>query len=250
MKKVCEIFLALAVVWSFAASAADTGQVREFYACNFQDGKGIDDLMAIRDVIAEQIEKADNADLSNQVSLLWTPVKTNGQLDFLWFDMHENLNAMGRAASAFESSGGAAAVDALAAETVQCAAGIVTHEAIYQGDEPVGGPGPVLVESYRCELHPGKTVADAREAVDYWRGVIDDLDGYDSFAAYMQTPVVSQSSADLYYFVVHADIAEYAARTSTYRTSKGGMEADSRFNAVHRCESGLWNGEVVVGSFD
>ncbi len=249
MKKICEIFIALAVVWSFAANAADTGPVREFYACNFQDGKGMDDLMAIRDVIVEQIEKANNEDLSNQVSLLWTPVKTNGELDFLWFDMHENLNAMGRAASAFESSGGAAAIDALAAKTVQCAAGIVTHEAIYQGDEPIGGPGPVLVESYRCELHPGKTVVDAREAVDYWRGVIDDLDGYDSFAAWMQTPVVSQSSADLYYFVVHADMAEYAARTSTYRASKGGMEADSRFNAVHRCESALWTGEVVVGSF-
>ena len=51
--------------------AADTGPVREFYACNFQDGKGMDDLMAIRDVIAKEVENSNDADLSNQVSFLW-----------------------------------------------------------------------------------------------------------------------------------------------------------------------------------
>lgn len=248
MKKLCEVFVAFAVVWSFAANAADTGPVREFYACNFQDGKGMDDLMAIRDVIAEAVENSDDADLSNQVSILWTPVKTNGELDFLWFDMHASLNAMARAAKAFESSDASARVAELAAETVQCAAGIVTHDTIYQGSELPSAEGSVLVESYRCELHPGKTVADAQRVVESWRGVIDDLDGFDSFVGYMQTPLVAQSSADLYYFLVHADLAEYAARTSTYRASKGGAEVDSRFNEVHRCEAALWTGQVVVGS--
>jgi len=208
----------------------------------------MDDLMAIRDVIEKEVENSDDADLSNQVSFLWTPVKTNGEIDFLWFDMHASLNAMGRASMAFESSDAGATVGELAAETVQCATGIVTHDTIYQGSELPGGEGPVLVESYRCELRPGKTVADAQQVVESWRGVIDSLSGYDSFVGYMQTPVVSQSSADLYYFLVHADIAEYAARTSTYRTSETGAEVDARFNDVHRCESALWNGQVVVGS--
>ena len=43
MKKLCELFIAFAVVWTLAANAADTGPVREFYACNFQDGKDMDD---------------------------------------------------------------------------------------------------------------------------------------------------------------------------------------------------------------
>lgn len=248
MKKLCELFVAFSVVWTLAANAADTGPVREFYACNFQDGKNMDDLMAIRDVIARGVENSDDADLSNQVSFLWKPVKTNGQIDFLWFDMHASLNAMGRAAKAFGNSDAGATVAELAAETVQCASGIVTHETIYQGSEQPSGEGPVMVESYRCELRPGKTVADAQQVVESWRGVIDDLSGFDSFVGYMQTPVVSQSSADLYYFLVHADMAEYAARTSTYRTSKGGMEVDIRFDAVQQCESALWTGEVVVGS--
>ncbi len=248
MKNLLTVFVVIAMICSLAANAADTGPVREFYACKFQDGKGMDDLMAIRDVIAEEVENSNDADLSSQVSFLWTPVKTNGQRDFVWFDMHASLNAMGRAAKAFENSNAGAKVSELAAETVQCAAGIVTHDTIYQGSEQPSGEGPVLVESYICELHPGKTVADAQMVVESWRRVIDDLNGYDSLVAYMQTPVVSQSSADLYYFLVHADLAEYAARTSNYRTSKSGMEVDSRFNEVHRCESSLWAGEVVVGS--
>ena len=248
MNQLRPIFVAITMICSFTANAADTGAVREFYACNFQDGKGMDDLMTIRDVIAKEVENSNDADLSNQVSFLWTPVKTNGQRDFVWFDMHASLNAMGRAAKAFESSEAGAKVAELAAETVQCAAGIVTHDTIYQGSELPSGEGPVLVESYRCELHPGKTVADAQRVVESWRGVIDDLNGFDNFVGYMQTPVVSQLSADLYYFLVHSDLAQYAAHTSTYRTSKGGMEVDSRFNEVHRCESSLWAGEVVVGS--
>ena len=116
MKKLCGMFVAITMFLSFAANAADTGPVREFYACNFQDGKGMDDLMAIRDVIAQEIENSNDADLSNQISILWTPVKTNGQIDFLWFDMHASLNAMGRAARAFERSDAGAKVAELAAE--------------------------------------------------------------------------------------------------------------------------------------
>jgi hypothetical protein len=248
VKKTCGILFALALVWSAGASAAETGPVREFYACSLLEGKTMDDVMEIRDELAKQIEKTGNADLSNRVSILWTPVKTDQQIDFLWFDLHESLNAMGRAEAAFVASGGSAVINGMAAETVRCGAGIVTHEQIYAGPSQLDGQGAVVVESYRCNLRPGKSVADAAEVVEDWAKVIDGLDGFDTFQGYMQTPVISSAPSDLYYFLVHADIAEFAARTTAYRTSKGGMAVDARFNDVHRCDSALWNGEVVIGS--
>ena len=209
----------------------------------------MDDLMAVRDEIAKQIKKANNKDLSNMVSFVWTPIKTNQQLDFLWFDMHANMNALGRASDAFVASGGEAAVGALAAQTAECAAGIVTHEQIYEPSEPLGGDdGPVIVESFVCELHEGKTIADARAAVNNWQGAIESLGIYDDYVAYMQTPVVSQFPANLYYFAGHSNMTDYAARVSAYSTSAAGVEADRRFNEVHRCTSALWSGQLVIGS--
>lgn len=247
MKHLSKLMAAAALIWAFAASAAESGPVREYYACNLLPGKTMKDVMTIRDALVKEIEKTGNADLTDRVSLLWTPTKTNGDIDFLWFDMHASIDAMGRAQRAFEESGGSARINAMAEKVLDCASGIVTHDEIYQGSGEMG-QGPVVVESYRCMLHPGQTIADAQAAVGYWQEVIRSLSGFDSFAGYMQTPVISQSSADLFYFLVHPTIADFATRLSTYRASPGGMEAERRFARVHRCESALWSGEVVVGS--
>ncbi len=247
MNHLAKLVAAAALIWTFAASAAESGPVREYYACNLLPGKTMNDVMAIRDALVKEIEKTGNADLSNRVSLLWTPLKTNGDLDFLWFDMHASIEAMGRAEQAFDASGGSARINAMAANVVDCASGIVTHDEIYQGSGEMG-QGPVVVESYRCMLHPGQTLADAQAAVASWQGVIRSLSGFDTFAGYMQTPVISQSPADLFYFLVHPNIADFATRLATYRASPGGMEADRQFASVHRCESALWSGEVVAGS--
>jgi NifU-like protein involved in Fe-S cluster formation len=235
--------------FSMAAVAAESVPVREFYACNLQPGKTMDDVMAIRDALEEVIEEAGDEDLSNRVSFLWTPVKTNGEIDFLWFDMHADMNAMARADAAFEAAGGPDVIGQMAAETVDCGSGIVTHETIAQGSVPfaANGEGPALVQSFVCTLHPGKTLDDARGAVKNWQKVIADLGGYDNYAAYLQTPVISSSSADLYYFEVHQNLQDLARRFTAYGNSKAGQDADRRFNSVHRCNAALWAGEVIIG---
>ncbi|MCZ6659529.1 MAG: hypothetical protein O7C67_19765 [Gammaproteobacteria bacterium] len=247
MKKFVYLFMSATLFWAVGASAAETGPVREFYACNYQEGKGLDDLMAVRDLLVEEIAKIGSADLSNQVTFLWTPFKATTDWDFLWFDMHENLNAMGRASDAYENSEAPAVLGPRFAEVLECpSSGIVTHEQIFEAAEEFVGDGPALVESFACTFHPGKGVADAREAVEFWQKTIDDLGIYKSYSAFMQIPLVSGTGADLYYFAVHANMTDYAARTSAYRTSAAGMEADSRFDDVQRCNSSLWLGQIII----
>jgi hypothetical protein len=243
--------------FSMAAVAAESVPVREFYACNLKPGKTIADVMKLRDAIQEIVEKANDEDLSNMVTFLWTPVKTDGELDFLWFDMHADMNAMARAGAAFDAAGGpeaineasaALAINEASAALADCRSGMVTHETIAQGSEPFTGDGPALVHSFACTFRPGKTADDARAAVKNWQKVIADLGGYDNYSGYMQFPVISSSSADLYYFDVHQNLQDLAARFTAYGASKAGQDADRRFNEVHRCTSSLWNGQVIAGN--
>lgn len=251
MRKLVRLLLTAVLLCSFNAIAAETGPVREFYACNYKDGKGYDDLMSVRDFYVGEIAKIGSADLGNMVSFLWTPYKAATDWDFLWFDMHENMNAMGRAADAFDNSASAAPVAARFEEVSECpSAGIVTHEQIHEATEDFGGEGPVIVESFACTFHPGKGVADARAVVELWQKTIDDLGIYESYSAFMQIPVVSGTGMDLYYFGVHTNMTDYAARTSAYRTSAAGMDTDGRFDEVHRCNSALWQGRIIINPGD
>ena len=247
MNKFVCLVLSASLFWAFGASAAETGPVREYYACNFKDGKGVDDLLAARDRLVEEIAKIGSADLSNQVSFLWTPIKGSTGYDFIWFDMAENMNAMGRAFDAFGNSGAPAVMDPIFQSLSECSStGIVTHDQIFEATEDFGGEGPIVVESFACNFHPGKGVADARAAVETWQKAVEGLGIYQSYSAFMQTPVISGTGRDLYYFAVHANMTDYAARTSAYRSSKAGMAADAGFDDVQRCDSSLWNGQIII----
>ena len=57
MKKFAFAMISGLVLLSCGTNAAETGLVREFYACNFKEGKGMADLEGARDVLLEQVGK-------------------------------------------------------------------------------------------------------------------------------------------------------------------------------------------------
>ena len=249
MRKITFALVSGLVLLSCGTIAAETGPMREFYACTFNEGKGMADLESVRDFVVEQIDKIGSPALSAMVSFVWTPYKTNTQADFLWFNMNENLNALGRAADAFNNSEEGAAAQARFGKVANCAAaGIVYHDQIYDGSEEISVPegGAALLETFTCKLNPGKTLDDARAAVNVWRGVLDGLGMHTSYDAYMQTPLVASTPYDLLYFAVHNNMTDYAARQTAYVTSDAdadaGAEADRGFAEVHHCDSAMWWG--------
>lgn len=249
MKKITFALVSGLILLSCTANAAETGPVREFYACTFNEGKGMSDLESARDFLVEQIDKIGSPDLSAGVSFVWTPYKANTQADFLWFDMSANLSALGRAADAYNNSEEGKAAEARFGEISNCgAAGIVNHEQIYDGGEDISPPedGAALLEFFSCKLNPGKTLADARAAVDVWHAAIEGLGTHTSYDAYMWTPLVATTDYDLSYFAVHNNMTDYTARQTAYITSDAGAKADAGFGEVHHCDAALWWGHPFI----
>jgi hypothetical protein len=249
MKKVV---LAAMLVATFGAHAAETGLMREVYACNFLAGKGMADLDAARDFLVAQTKKMGSKDVGKSTTFLWTPFKTSTDWDFLWFNMHENLNALGRDQDAYNNSPEGEAIGAKFGEIVECAAGIFAHEQIYDGGQDQDTDSrPVILESFACTLNAGKSMSDVRDAVAFWKKQVDALGIYKgAYDAYMQTPLIASAARDVYFFGVHPSMTEYAKRTTAYATSEGGMAADQRFDAVQSCSSSLWFGQVYISPED
>ena len=252
MKKFAFAMISGLVLLSCGTNAAETGLVREFYACHFKEGKGMADLEGARDVLLEQFGKMGSTDLDDMISFVWTPFMGGAQIDFLWFNMNQNLNAWGRATDAYNGSEHSAAAQAAFDEMSECVnSGVAMAEVIYDGGELQASAiaqagGAAFIEAFNCTLRPGKTVADARAAVENWQGVIKDLGMYDSYLAYMMTPLVASGTTDVFYFAAHPDATSYAARQTAYLTSDAGAAADARFNEVHRCTASLWHGHPYI----
>ena len=70
------------------AAAADAPMVRDVFACTFNDGKDMGDLMAARDFYLKQMEKAGQ---EPAMAFVWTPIKANVAVDFFWANNNENL---------------------------------------------------------------------------------------------------------------------------------------------------------------
>lgn len=227
-----------------AESSAPT--LRELYACNFLDGKGMSDLEDARDFLVEQIAQIGSADLDNMESFLWTPYKARTEYDFLWFNQYESIAAFGRAETALANR--AAAVNAKFGEVVSCNSSLSMRQQIYDGGADVVTGDRALLETYACTLNPGKNMDDVTAAIDHWRGVVSGIDGFKNYDAYMATPYIANTPIDLFYLGVHDDVSDFAAHTTAYLDSAGAAEADRRFAEVHDCESGLWWGRIMIGS--
>ncbi len=252
MKKLAFAMISGLVLLSCGTNAAETGLVREFYACNFKEGKGMADLEGARDVLLEQVGKMGSKDLDDMISFVWTPFMGGADIDFLWFNMNANLNAWGRATDVANDSEHSAAVQAAFDEMSECVnSGVAMADVIYDGggmnaSAITSSSGAAFVEAFNCSLRPGKTVADARAAVENWQTVIKDLGIYDSYIAYMMTPLIASGTTDVFYFAAHPDATSYAARQTAYLTSDAGVAADAGFNEVHRCTASLWFGHPFI----
>ena len=227
------------------SSAGSEPVLRELYACNFVEGKGMNDLDDARDFLVAEIAEIGSADLDNMMTFVWTPYKARTDYDFLWFNQYENVAAFGRAETALASR--ASAVNAKFGAVVACESSLSTREQIYNGAMDSVTGNQALLETYACTLNPGKNMDDVAAAVDHWHGVVSGINGFENYDAYMATPYIANTPVDLFYLGVHDNVSDFAAHTTAYLDSAGAAEADRRFAEVHDCESSLWWGRIMIG---
>ena len=225
------------------AAAAETGPIREVYACNFKGNSDVGDLMSARDYYLQQLEKAD---LEPSDAFVWTPIAGAPDVDFLWFNNAENLNEFGRASDAYYATEEGRAADSRFESVADCTMSLSTRQLVYDGGALEVEDNSAIIGAAACRLRHGQNMANVQDLITHLRGVLEASDMHDAFLAYIEVPMVSSTDMDLYFYGVHDSMTDYAARTTMVQTADSWGMLRRHFEQVVDCNSSLWNGMQVV----
>ena len=234
------LFSAL-LLCSFGAQAQ--GMVREFFACNFTNDANMDDLMEARDYMLEHLEMGG---IDPATAFLWTPLKTNNEVDFLWFNQYESLNAFGAEQDDYLTNVHGQMVQNRFDGINECVSGIVTHQPLYTGGEFNPGDQSVIVNSSACQLKEGKSMAQVTDVIGSFTDMIEDLGSHDKSNGFMQTPLISSSGMDVYFFTVFGNLADWSAAESAMGAAPQAQAIGAAFNDLVSCNTSLWQAQVIV----
>ena len=247
VRRGCVFLLAgFAMAVSAVSFAAETGMVREVYACSYVDGKDKDDLLAAKDYMVKQMDKVG---LKPTQTFIWTPWKASVDFDVLWFTNHENLNAFGREADAMLGSGVNDAVEARFAEVVDCGvSALAFRRTIYDGGSfKAPENGPVVIRSSRCTLKHNQGMDQVEDFVSHLKGVLDNTGLHESYLAFMSTPMLGgPGGVDLFLYAVNDSVSSYTERMTEIYTTEAGQMLGRHFNQVMDCDTSLWMGERII----
>jgi hypothetical protein len=244
------VLCAVLTLFSFSSQAAETNVV-EAFACDFNTGKTMTDLDAVTSYYAAERSKIRSPALQKMVSRVWTPSLGSVSVDFVWFNSNLNYRGWGEMRKSFDESSVGAAIQAKFDAVALCSrSGLYAQEVLSNNleQEPFTDDGSVTIESFRCELHDGKTIADSDAAIVAWKPVFEKAIAATGSSAFVgrRTPIISGSGFDLSYFVVWDDAAAYADGNETFRTNPASAKSDALFAAAHRCESTLFTSRTMV----
>ncbi len=243
----CATILTLSL--AAAVQAAESPQISQGFGCNFLEGKGSADLDKWAAHFDKERAKIDSPELQNMRSVVWMPFRGNVAVDFVWFDGNLTFNEWGKMSDAWDRSKVGPALDASFDEVATCASsGLSSNERLSQSEKQFADDGEVMIESYRCELHPGKTIADSDAALEAWKPVFEKAVKATNTASFVgrRIPMISGSGYDLSYFLVWDDATAYAAGNSAFTADPDSAESGQLFNAAHKCTSALFKGRVVA----
>jgi hypothetical protein len=236
----------------FCGSAHAAQSVVEAFGCNLNDGKTMDDLMAVAAHYEGQRSKIDSDALQKMRSVVWTPIRGSAQIDFVWFNTNLSYSEWGEVTDAWARSNVAQSIQARFDEVSTCGgSGLYANQLLFSNDTAFKDDGGVMIESYRCNLRAGKSMADSDKALDAWRPVFEkhvEAAGVSSFVG-RRTPIISGNGFDLSYIGVWDDATTFAAVNEAILTDPNNRSG-ALFEAAHSCESALFNAQVVVPPAD
>jgi hypothetical protein len=152
--------------------------------------------------------------------------------------------------NAYEASPVGAAIQAKFDAVSSCAqSGLYAQEVLFSNIEKKPfADGPAVVESFRCELHDGKSIADSDAAIAAWKPTFEKAIAATGLSALVarRLPIISGSGFDLNYLVAWDDFAAYANGNEAFRTNPDSAKSDALFAVAHRCESALFTSRTMV----
>jgi len=246
---IAALLCAVSTLFSLSLAAAETNVV-EAFACTLQPGKTMKDVEAVANYFAAERSKIASPALQKMVSRTWTPTVGRVPFDFVWFNSNLTYTEWGAATKAFNASPVGADVLARFNAVADCpSTGLYATEMLFNNlaDKPFDGDA-VVIESFLCTLHEGKSLADSDAAIAAWKPVFEKAVGSTGASSFVgrRTPIISGADFDLSYFAVWQDAATYAATNEAYRMNPNGVKADGMFNSAHRCQSALFVGHTLI----
>ncbi len=238
MKKLIAVLLVGAVLTPFQATGAETGMINEVFVCTFNEGKDWDDFLEVSAFYGETVKKIGGA-ADDFFAYAWRPFRGSVEFDYLWSGYYENLRVLGDSWQAYIGTEEGRAADARWEELETCRSALLNFEQIYDApDFPADNTATTMLESFRCTLQPGKSLADVRTVLEPWKAHAAAVDL--PFDVYMRTPLVSGSDIDHSYFVVHENAAAYGANMSAWLTHPDTAGIDAMLDEVQDCTNALW----------
>ena len=236
----------LSISCSSSVQAAESPAVIEGFACSFLDGKGPQDLNDYLPGFVADLAKIGSPEVDKAGLVIWTPYRGRVAPDFVWLNVNMTLDEWGKGSTAYDNSEVGQALDAAFFEFAECpSSGLSLTETVLSTERDLADDGEVLIESYRCQLHPGKNVADTDAAIAAWKPVFEKALGDRAAFVARRVPLISGSGYDLSYVVVHDDQVAYAEVNSAFQMDPDNTKSGDLFAQAHRCNSALFKGRVA-----
>lgn len=214
-----------------AQQAQDKGAPVEFFACNWQDGKGMADLEKVNKKFVAWVAKND----AKYSAWILTPQLHAGvDFDVGWLGGWPDAVSFGKGQDAWMSGGRELAAEF--ANVMDCSAGhqMATSVVITAPDSP---PGNGVVMFSECTMQEGKM---PNEAVAAHREVGKAMKGMGSKASsWLFYPGIGAGNIDFHYWSVIAfkNYSEMGVSQEMYINGGGWSKAMSILAPVSRCRS-------------
>lgn len=233
-----------------AGVQAQEGQPVQVFACELNEGKTVDNVMALADAYRTAWPMMNIAD-EGAGAFVWTSFREGTPYDYVVGFINSSLEDLTAGLDSYYGSGLGQGLDAQFLETGNCISGIVFSEQIRNGT--IGQTGDdqpdAVVETFACNINEGSDMEDVIAAEEYWRGRVDALNSpaVNQFEAYRWTLYRGGTGeSDFTWVGNYPDMATWARGETDWLASKEGQAADERIERVTTCVSGMWLGYWIV----
>ncbi len=219
----------------------------ETWACTYNAGQDIDDLMSARDYYVKQAAKA-GVELSP--AYVWLPFKGAVPMDFLWMSPHDNLSAFAAFSDTFAATPDLSGVQGRFDNVASCRPGLNNIMPVHQreGADASDNDDTTHIASFACDLKHGRSSADLVDLRNHIGGVMGSMGDNSPNSMFMVQPITGGVDVrDVYMFSVYNNVSDWSSFRAAMLPSEAGQSLIRHFNVIVDCDQTLWSGMQVIG---
>ena len=239
MKRLMAILLG--VFFAGSAFAADPALI-ETFGCKLKEGRSMADFNSAVEAWRAQIDKLPAG--RNYFAALLTPAAGYTPYDLVWIGSIPSVSEWAKFGAAGDASPDYLAALSKIGTNATCENALYLETPLFEGLANKPGDNDAIIETYGCNLKPGKTQKDA-DAFDAAYVAASKAIKATSYSTYRWAPFFGKATYQSVYLTVDDDLVSFAAATDALNASKEGKASNAAAAATFTCDSALWSGRVL-----